>query len=74
MLDKTYVTLTASFGVGEYSGIADRTAKDMIAQVDTLLYRAKESGRNRTCYDRNNLRPRSEQLSVDERYALFQGL
>lgn len=42
--------LTASFGVAELN--ADDSLQDLILQADEALYRAKASGRNRTCASR----------------------
>jgi len=70
-LKKQSVVLTASFGVAEYNGYRNESAKQFIERADKLMYKAKKSGRNRTCHDKKRLVPKSQQISLDERKALI---
>ena len=66
------VILTASFGVEEYNGYRNDTPTNFIERADAFMYQAKETGRNRICYDPKRLVPESRQISLEERLALFQ--
>jgi len=68
------VTLTASFGVDQYNGHGKETAAGMIERADKLMYQAKQSGRNRIGYDKNRVIPPAQQISVQERKALYDQL
>ncbi|MCB1042277.1 MAG: diguanylate cyclase [Acidobacteria bacterium] len=46
-MDEGTVSVTASVGVASYDGSYDLGTKALIKAADTVLYRAKESGRNR---------------------------
>ncbi len=72
ILKKCPVILTASFGVDEYNGYKNDTTAGFIERADTFMYQAKQTGRNRTCYDKKRLIPESQQISLDERVALLQ--
>lgn len=60
-------SLTASFGVAEL-GVED-TLEELILQADEALYRAKTSGRNRTCVSREMM----EAMSGGDRQASIIG-
>jgi len=71
ILKNQSITLTASFGVEEYSGYKKDNATQFIERADAFMYKAKKTGRNRTCYDKKRLIPESRQISMDERKALL---
>jgi len=63
--------LTASFGVGVYSGEDGTTLESLVDSVDQYLYQAKQQGRNRVCHaDFSTLRQETT-VSADEKSALF---
>ncbi|MBC8382329.1 MAG: diguanylate cyclase, partial [Candidatus Cloacimonetes bacterium] len=47
-------TIHITFSAGITSTTSDISPKDLIAQVDALLYKAKEEGRNRICVRNTN--------------------
>jgi len=51
MQDGYNIKITASFGVAVFPEDA-ATVKDIIRSADQLMYKAKESGRNRICHNR----------------------
>jgi len=57
--------------VEEYSGYKKDNATQFIERADAFMYKAKKTGRNRTCYDKKRLIPESRQISMDERKALL---
>jgi diguanylate cyclase (GGDEF)-like protein len=74
LLKNESVTLTASFGVEQYNGHGNDTAASIIERVDRLMYQAKQSGRNCTCYDKSRVVPPAQQISIQERKALYNQL
>jgi len=42
--------LKVTMSMGVYADIAAGSAETMLQKADALLYRAKESGRNRVCF------------------------
>ena len=71
ILKNKSVILTASFGVEEYNGYKMDTVAGFIERADALMYHAKKTGRNRICYDKKQMIPESNQISIEERKALF---
>ena len=65
------VTLTASFGVACFQADESTNLDDFIKKTDDYLLKAKRSGRNRVCYDENQMDDRMTEISVDERMQLF---
>jgi diguanylate cyclase (GGDEF)-like protein len=49
---KVAEVVTASLGVTTVRFLAHQSVDDILSQVDTLLYQAKSSGRNRVAFDR----------------------
>lgn len=63
--------ITASLGVGEFSGGVPISVENFVEQVDQLLYRAKSNGRNQVAHDEFDFRRSETELSRDERADLF---
>ena len=70
-LDNESVRLTASFGVDEYRGNKNFTAEAFIHQVDKLVLKAKDTGRNRICYNSESVTHPSAGVTLEERASLF---
>ncbi len=62
--------LTASFGVDVYTGRQRSGVKDFIHQTDQLLLEAKETGRNRICFNQSKTKVVTSEVSQEERNAL----
>jgi diguanylate cyclase (GGDEF)-like protein len=65
------IPLTASFGVSGYRGEQPCNPEAVIEAADRMLLRAKAEGRNRVCSDAEPVRPPVDEVTVDERAALF---
>lgn len=65
------IALTASFGLDVYEGEPDITAKAFIDCADKHLLKAKETGRNRVCYEMGKISIPPTEVSREERSALF---
>ena len=63
--------LTASFGVGIYSGETESTLESLVDSVDQYLYQAKQQGRNRVCHADFATIKQETTVSADEKSALF---
>jgi diguanylate cyclase (GGDEF)-like protein len=70
-LDNESVHLTASFGVDDYCGNKNSTADAFIHQVDSLVLKAKDTGRNRICYNSESVAHPSTGVTLEERASLF---
>lgn len=69
---ETYtIPLTASFGVSGYHGEEPCSPEMLIEAADRMLLRAKAEGRNRVCSEVEVVRPRVDEVTADERAALF---
>lgn len=65
------ITLTASMGIDIYCHTHHETREEFVARVDSLLYQAKEGGRNQVCAGvRQDMQPTAN-VSSDEKDALF---
>lgn len=62
---------TASFGVAVFNRSDKETASSFISRADRLLYAAKEGGRDRVCFDDSCLIPMAEEVTAEEKSALF---
>ncbi|WP_338109478.1 GGDEF domain-containing protein [Pseudomaricurvus alkylphenolicus] len=66
-----WIDLTASMGVDVYAATHDENQEEFIQRVDTLLYQAKNNGRNQVCTgERRDMQPTTT-VSNDEKDALF---
>lgn len=70
-LENESVRLTASFGVDAYRGNENFTADAFIHKVDRLVLKAKDTGRNRICYNSESLAHPSTGVTPEERASLF---
>lgn len=61
------IGLTASLGVDVYSNRHDDTPEQFVKRVDSLLYRAKENGRNQSCSGTLDLGNVPAAVSAEER-------
>lgn len=69
--DQSSVTVTASFGVDQFSSSMSESAEGFIQRVDALLYQAKHKGRNFVAHpDLSALAP-SVSVTAEEKSALF---
>lgn len=66
--------LTASFGIDEFSTYMSDTCEGFIQRVDTWLYQAKHSGRNRVSHPKLRQRIQTEAVTLEEKNALFDAL
>jgi len=70
--EKETIKLTISLGLSSYSG-NHKTNHDnwhkLVERADKELYKAKEQGRNQTCYSLND--NTEQQVSEDEKSAIF---
>jgi len=71
--DNAKVNLTASFGIDEYRGNENFTADAFIHRVDRFVLKAKETGRNRICYDHERVARPLTGVTLEERKSLFAG-
>ncbi|MHC1743814.1 MAG: GGDEF domain-containing protein [Syntrophobacteraceae bacterium] len=65
------VPLTASFGVSGYQGQEPCSPEMVIEAADKMLLRAKAEGRNRVCTEMKPAPAPVDEVTVDERAALF---
>ncbi|MDF1529429.1 MAG: GGDEF domain-containing protein [Sedimenticola sp.] len=71
LIDDLPLSITASLGVGVYMRESHFSAEAFVKQVDSLLYQAKESGRNRVAHpDLESLKPKG-QVGAEEKAALY---
>ncbi len=70
--DNKKVSITASFGVDTYLPKESITPSEFIKRADKYLLTAKETGRNKICFDKNQLRLSDTSISKEERKALGQ--
>ncbi|MBC8210642.1 MAG: GGDEF domain-containing protein [Gammaproteobacteria bacterium] len=63
--------LTASFGVGTYSGETPVTLESFVDSADQYLYQAKQQGRNRVCHVDLSTLKQETTVSAEEKSALF---
>lgn len=70
-LEHVSVPLTASFGVSGYRGQEPSNPERIIEAADRMLLRAKAEGRNRVCTEAEPVRPPVDEVTADERAALF---
>lgn len=68
------IRITASIGVGTYRPFESLGAEEFLAQVDQLLYAAKQGGRNCIVHEDIRLRSSPEGLSSEEKKALLKGV
>ena len=68
--DRGEFHMTASMGVEVHLPGDERSAEELIDSVDRLLYRAKESGRNRVCHADMRRSEKDKGITADERKAL----
>ncbi len=68
------IKITASMGVGTYRPFSTLSATEFLAQVDRLLYLAKERGRNRIVHEDLPEKKPLEGLSSEEKKALLSGV
>ena len=69
--DDHSIAITASMGVDIYNRTDMDSREKFIARVDTLLYQAKESGRNRVCSGIQKQSHSQTIVTADEKEALF---
>lgn len=69
--DQSPLTITASFGVDQFSSNMSDSAKGFIQRVDTLLYQAKHNGRNFVAYPELNIAAPYDSVTAEEKRALF---
>ncbi len=65
------IPLTASLGVDQYLSNQQTHMNNFIQQVDALLYRAKQNGRNQVCSGTRRDMNSAYSVSSDEKQALF---
>ena len=65
------IPLTASFGVTSYRGQQPWTPEMVIDAADRMLLQAKAEGRNRVCSQVEPVRAPVDEVTADEREALF---
>jgi diguanylate cyclase (GGDEF)-like protein len=65
------IPLTASFGVTSYRGQQPWTAEMVIEAADRMLLQAKAEGRNRVCSQVEPVRAPVDEVTAEEREALF---
>lgn len=66
------VTVTASFGVDQFSSHMSDSVEGFVQRVDALLYQAKHRGRNRVAHpDVATATPAVQSVTVEEKNALF---
>ncbi len=70
-VEGTSVPLTASFGVSGYHGQEPCSPEMVIEAADKMLLRAKAEGRNRVCVEMESARAPIDEVTADERAALF---
>jgi diguanylate cyclase (GGDEF)-like protein len=67
------LTLTASFGVDAYRGIADLSPEVFLKRADKHLLKSKANGRNCVSFEKSRLAPEKTELTPEEREALVAG-
>ncbi len=65
------IPLTASFGVSGYQGQEPCSPEMVIEAADKMLLKAKAEGRNRVCIEMEPARAPVDEVTADERAALF---
>ncbi|MGC9193951.1 MAG: GGDEF domain-containing protein [Syntrophobacteraceae bacterium] len=65
------LSFTASFGVAVFNRFDQETLSSFISRADNLLYDAKQAGRDRVCSDQSCLIPMAEEVTAEEKSALF---
>ncbi len=68
------VAITASLGVDEFNSRHSESCEAFIHKVDTWLYQAKHKGRNQVACPELDIRNRVDQVSQEEKNALFGAL
>ncbi|MDR3570081.1 MAG: GGDEF domain-containing protein [Syntrophobacteraceae bacterium] len=63
--------ISASFGVAVFRHTDEDTLNSFISRADRLLYEAKSAGRDRICAEQPPAVSMAEEVSVDEKSALF---
>lgn len=69
--EQSTITVTASFGVDQFSSSMSDSAEGFIQRVDALLYRAKHHGRNFVAYPELKAAAPYESVTAEEKSALF---
>lgn len=64
-----YLHLTVSLGLSMYTGMLEDGPNHIVELADKQLYKAKNQGRNQTCYEAPE--SSTQQVSQDEKSALF---
>lgn len=65
------ISVTASFGVDCFQVNETISLDEFVRRTDDYLLQAKQSGRNRVCYDEDRMNDRSTEISDDERKLLY---
>jgi diguanylate cyclase (GGDEF)-like protein len=65
------IGISASFGVAVFRHTDGDTLHSFISRADRLLYEAKNTGRNRICVEQPPLVDLAEEVTADEKSALF---
>jgi len=69
--DQAQTTITASFGVDQFSAKMSESSETFIQRVDALLYQAKHNGRNFVAYPNLDTVTSFESVTAEEKSALF---
>ncbi len=70
-LGEQHIAITASFGVAVFNHADRDTLQAFISRADRLLYEAKNSGRDRICAEPPSPLAVEEEVTADEKKALF---
>ena len=65
------VSVSASFGVAVFRHTDEETLNSFISRADLLLYEAKNTGRDRLCAEQQPPVTMDEEVTADEKRALF---
>ncbi len=68
------VRITASFGVAVFRHADENTVGAFLNRADRLLYEAKNSGRDRVCAEEPGPLYMSDEVTADEKVALFSSM
>lgn len=69
--DQAQTTITASFGVDQFSARMSESSEGFIQRVDALLYQAKHKGRNFVAHPNLDTATVYESVTAEEKSALF---
>jgi diguanylate cyclase (GGDEF)-like protein len=70
-IDRNKVAMTISLGVESFTPLGNQSAAELLKSVDSYLYQAKNSGRNRTCHPPIDLDLEKGAVGSQERRDLF---